>query len=98
MNEERIPKKVLNMKVKGRHSRGRPRSRGEQQVRKDVTQREGREAMGRSHGGGVVGRWTQMQRLGSQRAHLKWKHLRNHKLWSSSSHAVFSILLSLHPS
>jgi hypothetical protein len=30
------------MKVKGKHLRGRPRSRWEQRVRKDVTQREGR--------------------------------------------------------
>jgi hypothetical protein len=40
MNKERIPKKVSNMKVKGKHPRGRPRSRWEQQVREDVTQRE----------------------------------------------------------
>jgi hypothetical protein len=30
MNEERIPKKVLNMKVEGVHSRGRSRSGWEQ--------------------------------------------------------------------
>jgi hypothetical protein len=41
MNEERIPKKVLNMNMTGKHPRGRPRSRKKQQVRKDVTQREG---------------------------------------------------------
>jgi hypothetical protein len=38
MEEERILKKVLNMK--GMFSRGRPRSRLEQQIRKDVTRRE----------------------------------------------------------
>jgi hypothetical protein len=32
MNEERIPAKVFNMKVKGKRRRGRPRSRWEQQV------------------------------------------------------------------
>jgi hypothetical protein len=44
MNEERIPKKVLNMKVKKRKCPRLkvPRSRWEQQVRKDVTQKEGR--------------------------------------------------------
>jgi hypothetical protein len=36
MNEERIPKKVLNMKLKGKCPRMRPRPRW-QQVRKDVT-------------------------------------------------------------
>jgi hypothetical protein len=35
--------KVLNMKVKGKCPRGKMRSRWEQQVRKDVTQREGNE-------------------------------------------------------
>jgi hypothetical protein len=42
MNKERIPKKVLYLKVKGKCPRGRPRSRWKQQVRKDVRQREGR--------------------------------------------------------
>jgi hypothetical protein len=42
MNEERIPNKVLNMTVKGKCPRGRLRSRMEQEVRKDVTQKEGR--------------------------------------------------------
>jgi hypothetical protein len=37
MNEERIPKKVLNMNIEGRHSRVRPRSRWEEQVRNCVT-------------------------------------------------------------
>jgi hypothetical protein len=37
---ERIQKKVQNMKAKGKQSKGRPRSRWEQQVRKDVTERE----------------------------------------------------------
>jgi hypothetical protein len=42
MNEDGIPEKVLDMKIKGKCSRGRPRSRGEQHVRKDVTRKEGR--------------------------------------------------------
>jgi hypothetical protein len=40
MNEERIPKKVLNIKVKRKCPRGILRPRQEQQVRKDVTQKE----------------------------------------------------------
>jgi hypothetical protein len=40
INEERIPNKVLNMKVKRKHPTGRPRSRWEQQVWKHVTQKE----------------------------------------------------------
>jgi hypothetical protein len=39
MKEEKI-KKSSNMKVKGKHPRGRLRSRWEQQVRKDVTMKE----------------------------------------------------------
>jgi hypothetical protein len=42
--EERIPQIFFNMKVKGKCPSGRPRSRWEQQVRKDVTQREGKNA------------------------------------------------------
>jgi hypothetical protein len=42
VNEDRIPKTVLNTKVKGKCPRGTSRSRWEQQVRKYVTQREGR--------------------------------------------------------
>jgi hypothetical protein len=42
MNEEKISNEVLNMRVKGKCPRGRPRSRWEQQVRKDVTKKEGR--------------------------------------------------------
>jgi hypothetical protein len=42
MNKDRIPKKSLNMKVKGKCPRGRLISGLEQQVRKDVTQKEGR--------------------------------------------------------
>jgi hypothetical protein len=40
MNEDRISKNVLNMKVKGKYQR--LRSRWEEQVRKDLMQREGR--------------------------------------------------------
>jgi hypothetical protein len=36
LNKERITKKVLNMKLKGKRQRGRLRSRREQQVRKRV--------------------------------------------------------------
>jgi hypothetical protein len=39
MNKERIPKKILKKKVKGKCPRGRPRSRWKQYVRKDVTQK-----------------------------------------------------------
>jgi hypothetical protein len=42
MKEQRILKKVFNIKVKGKRQRGRPRSRWKQQVRKNVTQEEGR--------------------------------------------------------
>jgi hypothetical protein len=37
VNAGRVAKKVLNMKLKGRHPRRRPRSRWEEQVRKDMT-------------------------------------------------------------
>jgi hypothetical protein len=40
INTQRIPKKVLNMKLKGKQPRGKLKSR--QQERKDVTQRERR--------------------------------------------------------
>jgi hypothetical protein len=40
MNEERIPKKILYMKVKGKCPRGRLRSRREQQIRKNVRWKE----------------------------------------------------------
>jgi hypothetical protein len=42
MNDERIPKKVLNMKLKGKHPRGKPRSGWERGVRKYVTHKVGR--------------------------------------------------------
>jgi hypothetical protein len=38
-NEDRIPK-ILNMKLKGKHPRERSNLWWEQQVRKDVTQKE----------------------------------------------------------
>jgi hypothetical protein len=47
VNEQKILKKVFNMKVKGECPRGRSRSRWEQQVRKDVTQ-------GRKEGHGKI--------------------------------------------
>ena len=39
-NVDQIPKKVLNVKLKGNCPRGRPRSRCEQPVRQDVTQED----------------------------------------------------------
>jgi hypothetical protein len=42
VDAERIPRKVLNKKVNENRPRGKLRSRWEQQVRKDVTQRGGR--------------------------------------------------------
>jgi hypothetical protein len=42
MNENRIPKKILNIRVKGKFPRERPISKLVQQIRKDVTQQEGR--------------------------------------------------------
>jgi hypothetical protein len=42
MDKERIQKKILNMKVGGKHPRQSPRSRWEKQVRKDIRWREGR--------------------------------------------------------
>jgi hypothetical protein len=41
MNEDKIPNKVLNMKVKGNCSRGKVKIRCKQQVMMDVTQKEG---------------------------------------------------------
>jgi hypothetical protein len=41
MNEDGIPMKVLNMKLTEKCPRHRPRSGWEQQVMKDVTQKEG---------------------------------------------------------
>jgi hypothetical protein len=46
MNKARIPKKGLNMKVKGKWPRGRVRTRYEQEVRKYVTQNGGRKNTG----------------------------------------------------
>jgi hypothetical protein len=42
MNKERIANKVLNIKVNGKRPRGRSRSRSEGQIRKGVTQKEGK--------------------------------------------------------
>jgi hypothetical protein len=36
MTKDRIPEKIFNIKLIRKHSRGRPRSRWEQQIRKDV--------------------------------------------------------------
>jgi hypothetical protein len=55
IKEERITKKVLSMKVKGKHPRGRPSSRWENQVRKRC-HTEGRNNMGRNRGGVVEDR------------------------------------------
>jgi len=41
--QETNPKKVLHMKIKGKHPTGRSRSRWTQQVRKDAMQKGGRE-------------------------------------------------------
>jgi hypothetical protein len=41
-SEERIPRKVFNVKIKGKCSRGSLRSKWEQKVKKDVTQMEGK--------------------------------------------------------
>jgi hypothetical protein len=60
------------MEVKGKRPRGRPRSRWEQQARKEVTQKEGRT-------------WEEIeeqklwQRLGFQTTHLKRKRFRKKK-------------------
>jgi hypothetical protein len=49
MNEQRIPKKVFNMKVKGKYPNGRPRLRWEQQVRCHAEGgKEGRKNIGRN--------------------------------------------------
>jgi hypothetical protein len=42
MNIETIPKKILNMKAKGKCPKERWRSRWEQQVKENVIQKEGR--------------------------------------------------------
>jgi hypothetical protein len=42
MKEEKIPRKVLNKRLKGRCPRRKPRSRWEKQVRKDVKWKERR--------------------------------------------------------
>jgi hypothetical protein len=41
MKEEKIAKKILNMKTKEIHTRGGPRSRWEEQIMKYVKQNEG---------------------------------------------------------
>jgi hypothetical protein len=66
-NEWRIPKKVLNMKVKGKRPRRRPRSGWEQQIRKDVTPRE------EVHGNKQE-LWEDRDAWQSE-THLKWKGL-----------------------
>jgi hypothetical protein len=38
----------FEMKLRGKHPKGRPRARWEHQARKDVAQREGRQIMGRN--------------------------------------------------
>jgi hypothetical protein len=43
MNKNRIPKYVFNVQIKGKYPRGKLRPRSEQQVRKDVMQKEGRQ-------------------------------------------------------
>lgn len=47
---------VLNLKVKGKCPGGRPKSRWEQEVRKDVIQREGK--LCKNLGAGAMGRQT----------------------------------------
>lgn len=42
MNEDKIQKKIFNMKVLGICPKLKPSLRWKQQVRKDITQREGR--------------------------------------------------------
>jgi hypothetical protein len=42
MDEDRIPEKILNMKIKGKCPKQRPRSRWEQQVRNDVMHKQER--------------------------------------------------------
>lgn len=64
----------------------------EQQVRKDITQKEGRPWEE------IVGRWTQTGRLGCEATQLQWTHLKkNKKLQSSSLNTVYSFLLSFIP-
>jgi hypothetical protein len=64
MNEDRILKRILYVKVKEKFPRGRLRSREEQQVRKYVTQRE-RRNLGRE----VMGRKRKTHRPGCHRPH-----------------------------
>jgi hypothetical protein len=75
-NEWRIRKKVLNMKVKGKFPRGRPRTRWEQQVRKDVTQKE---EHGRKLRRTSCGKPRYMEMLGCQMTHIQWHCLRRQK-------------------
>jgi hypothetical protein len=74
INKETIPKKVLNLKVKGKCPRGRLRSTWEQQVRKYITHKEGRS-------------WEETEeqelwesrvkwRLGCWMNYIKWTHLK----------------------
>jgi hypothetical protein len=63
------------MKVKGKYPRGRPTSRWEQQVRKDVTQRERRPWEETEEEELPRDRW--MDRLRCQMTHINWKWLKN---------------------
>jgi hypothetical protein len=57
-------KTVLNMKLKGNHPRGRPRSRWEQQVRRDVIDEERRISGEVEEEGELWEDKRQMKRLG----------------------------------
>jgi hypothetical protein len=76
MNKDRIPK-VLNMKVKGKRPRGRPRSKSEQHVRQYFTQKEGRPCEEIEEE--LYEDRDRLERLHCQMTHLKWKHHRRKK-------------------
>jgi hypothetical protein len=72
----RIPKKVLNMKVKGKWPRGRQSSRWEQQFSKDIIEKEGRKTVSRCGNRRAVRRQSMIETFGCQMTHLECRFLR----------------------
>jgi hypothetical protein len=71
MNEERIPRKVLNMKVKGKYPGGRRRRRWEERVMKDITQEDQR--TWKETEKELWGEEMKIGSLGCEATHIKWE-------------------------